>query len=111
VGEELAPLVAASVLFAGADPGALRELDACVFELYLEGLREAGWQGDTRLVRLGLALAAFLRYSMVLTWGAALDAEVRDAAAGSDQLVEQIGQGFVIAIEQKPDVAPVFVDL
>ena len=43
--------------------------------------------------------------------GAALDAEVGHAAAGADELGQQVGQGFVIAREQEPDVASVFVNL
>ena len=42
---------------------------------------------------------------------AAFDAEVGHAAAGADQLGQQRGQGFLVAGEQKPDVAAVFVDL
>jgi len=44
-------------------------------------------------------------------WRAALDPEVRDAAASAYQLGQEAGQGFVIACEQEPDVASVFVNL
>jgi hypothetical protein len=61
-GEELAPLVVGG-------PGweftiaELRAMDAEVFAGYLDGLRDANWRGDPRLVRLGLVLSAPLRYA------------------------------------------------
>jgi hypothetical protein len=61
VGEELGQLVVASLVFfeaAGIPP---RELDAACFTGYVAGLREAGWAGDERLVRLGFAASAALR--------------------------------------------------
>jgi hypothetical protein len=36
----------------------LPELDGVVFERHLSGLREAGWKGDERLVRLGMCGSA-----------------------------------------------------
>jgi hypothetical protein len=38
------------------------ELEAAVFTSYLDGLGDAGWRGDQRLVRLGYALALVLHY-------------------------------------------------
>ena len=35
---------------------------------YLEGLREAGWQGDARLARLGYAASLALRFAPLLGW-------------------------------------------
>ncbi len=86
IGEELAPLVTASVLFGGADPAALRDLDGWAFDGYLQGLKDAGWQGDVRLVRRGAALAAFLRFSLVLPWGAALSERFRQNLEQSERI-------------------------
>ena len=44
-------------------------------------------------------------------WRAAFDPEVRDGAAGAYQLRQQVGQGFVVASEQKPGIPTIFVDL
>ena len=41
-----------------------RDLDAACFAGYVTGLREAGWAGDERVVRLGFTAAAALRYSV-----------------------------------------------
>jgi hypothetical protein len=62
VGEEIVPLVMASAAFMDVDMSDLPELDAIVFDGYLQGLRQAGWQGDARLARLGYAAASPLRY-------------------------------------------------
>jgi hypothetical protein len=43
-----------------------RELDAACFAGYVAGLREAGWVGDERLVRLGFTAAAALRHTVGL---------------------------------------------
>jgi hypothetical protein len=64
VGEELAPLVLASLGFFEADGIAPRDLDAVCFAGYVGGLREAGWAGDERVVRLGFTAAAALRYTI-----------------------------------------------
>ena len=74
VGEELGQLVVASLFFFEAEGIAPRELDAACFAGYVAGLREAGWAGDERLVRLGFAADAALRTTVGLLR--------RDAAGG-----------------------------
>ena len=61
-GEEIAPLVAASLNFLDFDIAQARALDQIVFEGYLEGLREAGWRGDPHAVRSTYAASSILRY-------------------------------------------------
>jgi len=76
VGEELAPLVCASVMLADADPDRVRELGETCFEGYLAGLRDAGWVSDARLARLGYA-AGTIRYGLVpIAIVGAMDPEV-----------------------------------
>jgi len=74
LGEELVPLVLASVLFFAVDPSELRELDQITFGNYLEGLHDVGWHGDPRIVRLGYVAAAALRYSFPIGLNLLLDA-------------------------------------
>jgi hypothetical protein len=61
IGEDLAPLVAVR---APAEMGLIEapQLEKAVFEGYVHGLRETGWEGDARLVRLGYAASVALRY-------------------------------------------------
>jgi hypothetical protein len=61
-GEEIAPLVAASLNFLDFDVAQAKALDQVVFEGYLEGLREAGWHGDPQAVRSTYAASSILRY-------------------------------------------------
>jgi hypothetical protein len=62
VGEELVSLVLASFIFYEVGLDKAQAIEQIVFEGYLEGLRDAGWRGDSRQVRLGYAAAASLRY-------------------------------------------------
>ena len=55
IGLELIPLILASVAFNEVDLAQVQALEDVVFEGYLEGLRDAGWRGDPRQVRLGYA--------------------------------------------------------
>ena len=69
IGADLNPLVWMSIALAGVGLDKLEELEEIVFEGYLEGLHEAGWQGDPQQVRLGYT-AASVRYLFpeVGTW-------------------------------------------
>ena len=64
VGEEIAPLVAASLFFFEVDMSDDHELDQVVFQSYLDGLSDAGWHDDPRMVRLGYVVATTLRYTV-----------------------------------------------
>lgn len=55
VGADAALLVAASPVAGHADVERLPALDDRVFDAYLEGLRDTGWDGDPDLVRAGYA--------------------------------------------------------
>ena len=66
VGEDLGQLVVASLYFFEAVGIAPREFDAACFASYVAGLREAGWVGDERLVRLGFTADAALRTTVGL---------------------------------------------
>lgn len=69
IGEELAPLVAATPLwFMDVQPEELSELEHIAFAGYLEGLREAGWSEDARLARLGYTASVALRFAPLLGW-------------------------------------------
>jgi hypothetical protein len=78
LGEELVPLILGSVVFYEVGLDKAQALEEIVFEGYLEGLRDAGWCGDPRQVRLGYAAAASLRYNCSGVGGALLDKSQRD---------------------------------
>jgi len=62
LGEDLVPLVLASIMFFEVGLDQAQALEEIAFEGYLKGLRDVGWRGDPRQVRLGYAAAASLRY-------------------------------------------------
>jgi len=63
IGEELVPLILASVYFFEVELDRAQALEEIVLAGYLDGLCDAGWQGDPRQVQLGYAAAASLRYT------------------------------------------------
>jgi hypothetical protein len=65
LGEEIANLLAASLIWLEYDAEDAKGLDEAVFSGYLTGLQEAGWQGDPRVVRLGYTAACALRWGIV----------------------------------------------
>ncbi|MBV7327237.1 aminoglycoside phosphotransferase family protein [Chloroflexi bacterium TSY] len=68
IGEDLAPLVWANLLWAHVDsqvqPGDIELRTSAVLTGYLAGLRQAGWSGDEQTVRLGYTIASLLRYGL-----------------------------------------------
>jgi hypothetical protein len=62
LGEDIGNLVPDSVFDQLQPASALTDLDRIVFRNYVEGLRDSGWDGDERLVRLGMCASA-VKYS------------------------------------------------
>ncbi len=75
LGEDPGNLVPDAVFDELQPPAVLAELDRTVFEGYLGGLRDTGWDGDPRLVRRTMC-AAGVKYAWV---GPATLRRVRDA--------------------------------
>jgi hypothetical protein len=72
VGTELVALVLGSVGLYKIPLDKVEELDQRCFESYLQGLRDAGWSGDPKLVRMGYAITCLLRYPIGGSVGEAL---------------------------------------
>jgi hypothetical protein len=62
VGSELVALVEGSIHLFEVPVDRVQEMDRICFEGYLQGLRDAGWDGDPRLVRTGYTVTCLLRY-------------------------------------------------
>lgn len=60
-GEDVGQALSVASAFYWIDPEELPALDAALFSDYLVGLREAGWRGDERAVRLAFCTHAALR--------------------------------------------------
>ena len=63
VGEEIASLVVGTLSFNEVDWSQAVELSETAVEMYLDGLRDAGWRGDPRTVRLGFTAGVAMKYS------------------------------------------------
>jgi Phosphotransferase enzyme family len=68
IGEELANLFAASLIWFEYDAADAQGLDETIFINYVRGMREADWHGDAQLVRLGYTAACALRWGVVGLW-------------------------------------------
>jgi hypothetical protein len=64
VGEELVPLINASIVFLEVGLDQAQELEEVVLAGYLAGLQDVGYHIDPRQVRFGYAAAAALRYNI-----------------------------------------------
>lgn len=70
LGADLGELVGTTLSYFAVHPRQAADLEAAALEGYLDGLRQAGWQGDERLPWLGYLL------SLALYWGGTLPHEV-----------------------------------
>ena len=51
-----------SLIFLEVEATDAQDLVTIIYDGYLDGLRDAGWQGDPQLIWLGFATAAVLKY-------------------------------------------------
>jgi len=93
VGEDLVALVVISLMSNHIDFNNGSEFESSVFESYLQGLQDSGWDGDPGFVRLGYT-AAFIRYGLGLVHfiaGFAIDEKHRmNFQARTGQPIEEI---------------------
>lgn len=61
LGGELVSLFAATLAFVAIDIDRIAELDGLIFSGYVAGLRDAGWEGDERMVRFGFTALSALQ--------------------------------------------------
>lgn len=101
VGEELAPLVAASLIFFEADMSSANELDAVAYARYIEGLRDAGARIDDAAVRFGYLAVACLRYGL----GIALDIGIATDEQHHDWATQVLGQSVEAMLARDAAVA------
>ena len=69
VGTDRAPLVAGSIGLYEIPAERVKEMDRLCFEGYLQGLHDAGWKGNPKLVRTGYAVGCLMRYPIAATVG------------------------------------------
>lgn len=67
-GEDLANLVHLTVAINGVNRSEVPELRETAYAAYLEGLRDAGWEGDERHVRFGYLAHTCVRNNTMWAW-------------------------------------------
>jgi hypothetical protein len=70
IGSDAGWLVSDGLFLFDYDPAQAAELSAAVLDVYLAGLREAGWAGDERLARLGFSIMAASWIAILPGWAA-----------------------------------------
>jgi Phosphotransferase enzyme family len=88
IGEEVGISTANTLIFLEVASRHAKELDQAIFAGYVDGLRDAGWQGDVRLARLGYAVNAAMLLGVV--WPA-FYLEHLQTRAGVEQIEAMIG--------------------
>jgi hypothetical protein len=99
-GEEVGQTLSVAGAFFDWEPGDLPALDAALFAGYVDGLRDAGWRGDSRSVRFAYAAHAALRNAFN-----AVGATVPDTA-GRASAPEKFGHTWEELAERRAAVRP-----
>ena len=107
LGADLWKLLSQTVNFFGLDAGALPALDAALFDHYIEGLRDAGWQGDRHAVRFGYTAACALR--LITRTAAAMQIVLDDRARASFE--RAAGQPFDTLARRFATTLPYYLSL
>jgi hypothetical protein len=98
IGMEIAAHLNIGLIFNEIPLASVQEFDTLLYQNYLEGLRDAGWQGDARQVRLGFAAAISCKYLEPLISSAA--AEWYDDPVQQAQWTKDFGLSIQEVFEQ-----------
>lgn len=103
IGEEVAPLIAASLYFGDVPTAQAAALESIVLDAYVAGLNDSGWHGDPELARIGYLCAMVLRYGVgcVPQMVRVLSGEARGVTAADGKIppLEQIAERFGVLDE------------
>jgi hypothetical protein len=107
VGQEVAILVGGSHIWLDAEPDELASLSARAFAAYVEGLRDAGWRGDERVVRFAYAASTALYLAPVPFWLARVRDPVRREwlERKCHRPVQDVVRGWAILLDHALDFA------
>ena len=109
IGEEIAPLFVQSLQYFEVEMDQMRRLDNLVFEGYLAGLRDVGWQGNPQMVRFGYT-ATLALYKGVGFVGFFLSMVLNDEGI-RQSLEKSLGYPFEHIFEQWADLQHYLLDL
>ena len=104
VGEEVGQTLSVASAFYDVEPADLPAMDEALFANYLDGLREAGWRGNSTQVRFAYAAHAALR-NLFNTVGAFVPDDRRGTAA-----LEKYGRTWEELAERRAAIRPFLLD-
>jgi len=108
VGQEIAMTTAVTLLWLDVAANQATTLNEIIFEGYMAGLRDVGWQGDARLARLGYTATVGLVWGMAWpTFMSRMLGEVQAAAA----LEDVIGHSADEIMDQWREVQPLIFSM
>ena len=105
LGEEIGHLVWVSLLECKVDVRDAAQLEGRVFERYVAGLAESGWQGDPRVVRCAYLINAVLNFGL---WPEAIDHAVNEEAHAAT--AQFFGRSIEAVIDQTAAVTMLLLD-
>jgi hypothetical protein len=77
IGQELSPMIFMSIAMGNVEIDKIHELEKITFEGYVDGLHDAGWQGDVRMAKYGY-IAQNTVSNMLRKLGGAMVASIVD---------------------------------
>jgi hypothetical protein len=101
-GQEIAILVGGSHIWLDAEPDELASMSTRAFAAYVDGLREAGWYGDERVVRFAYAASTALYLAPVVPfWLARIADPVRRewVERKCGRVAEDVVRGWVVLLD------------
>ena len=99
IGQEVAILVGGSHIWLDAEPDELASLSPRAFGAYVEGLREAGWRGDERVVRFAYAASTALYLALLPLWIARNSARREWLERKCGRPVQEVVRGWAILLD------------
>jgi hypothetical protein len=108
LGQEIATTTAIDLMFLEVPSERALELDEAVFAGYCDGLRDAGWQGDLRLPRLGYAATAALQSGVAFTGMISAGCQTPEGLALGETI---LGHPRTAIADQLADTLPFLLDL
>jgi len=108
VGEEAGQMTAAALFWLKVPADQARELEEVVFAGYLDGLRDAGWRGDNKLVRLGFTVNAFLLFGITMNL---FHLQAMKQPAKVSEMETNMGQPVDAIILQWAEISPFLLNL
>jgi phosphotransferase family enzyme len=109
VGQEIAMTTTGALEFLEVLAANERELDQAIFDGYMAGLREAGWQGDLRLARFGYTATAALTFGLAnAVWLTRQEVQTPEDIALTEAVY---GHPMDVIIEHRSVMHPFLLDI